>query len=96
MTSFGLKMHSTSTKLIGKTPLSAPTSLSSHPPSSCLCEKWRQRRLGHAQAIHAHDSRNDPWLNQHSAAAFLLTWRANVDLQPVLDRQGWNSFQVCK
>lgn len=30
--------------------------------------------------------RNDPWLNQHSKA-ILLSWRANVDLQPVLDRK---------
>jgi hypothetical protein len=31
-------------------------------------------------------TRNDPWLNQHSRTV-LLGWRANVDLQPVLDRQ---------
>jgi hypothetical protein len=30
-------------------------------------------------------SRNDPWLNQHSTV-LLLAWRANMDLQPVLDR----------
>ena len=30
--------------------------------------------------------RNDPWLNQHSKVV-LLGWRANIDLQPVLDRQ---------
>ena len=30
--------------------------------------------------------RNDPWLNQH-ARLILLGWRANVDLQPVLDRE---------
>jgi ATP-dependent DNA helicase PIF1 len=30
-------------------------------------------------------ARNDPWLNQHSKPV-LLGWRANVDLQPVLDR----------
>jgi hypothetical protein len=30
-------------------------------------------------------TRNDAWLNQHSKAV-LLGWRANVDLQPVLDR----------
>ena len=29
--------------------------------------------------------RNDPWLNQHSKPV-LLAWRANMDLQPVLDR----------
>ena len=29
--------------------------------------------------------RNDPWLNQHSKP-ILLAWRANQDLQPVLDR----------
>lgn len=29
---------------------------------------------------------NDPWLNQHSKVV-LLGWRANIDLQPVLDRQ---------
>jgi hypothetical protein len=31
-------------------------------------------------------SRNDPWLNQHSTSV-LLAWRANIDLQPVLDRK---------
>ena len=30
--------------------------------------------------------RNDPWMNQHSKT-LLLGWRANVDLQPVLDRK---------
>ena len=30
--------------------------------------------------------RNDPWLNQH-AKLVLLGWRANVDMQPVLDRE---------
>ena len=30
--------------------------------------------------------RNNPWLNQHSKLV-LLGWRANVDLQPVLDRE---------
>ena len=30
-------------------------------------------------------ARNNPWLNQHSKAV-LLGWRANTDLQPVLDR----------
>ena len=30
--------------------------------------------------------RNDPWLNQHSKVV-LLGWRANIYLQPVLDRQ---------
>jgi ATP-dependent DNA helicase PIF1 len=30
--------------------------------------------------------RNDPWLNQH-ARVVLLGWRANVDMQPVLDRE---------
>ena len=30
--------------------------------------------------------RNDPWLNQHSKLV-LLGWRANVDMQPVLDRE---------
>ena len=30
--------------------------------------------------------RNDPWLNQH-ARVVLLAWRANVDMQPVLDRE---------
>ena len=30
--------------------------------------------------------RNDPWLNQH-AQVVLLAWRANVDMQPVLDRE---------
>ena len=30
--------------------------------------------------------RNDPWLNQH-AKIVLLAWRANVDMQPVLDRE---------
>ncbi|KAF8461812.1 hypothetical protein DFH94DRAFT_601919, partial [Russula ochroleuca] len=29
--------------------------------------------------------RNDPWLNQHSKPV-LLAWRANQELQPVLDR----------
>ena len=29
--------------------------------------------------------RNDPWLNQHSKPV-LLAWRANMDLQPVLDQ----------
>ena len=29
---------------------------------------------------------NDPWLNQH-ARVVLLGWRANVDMQPVLDRE---------
>ena len=29
--------------------------------------------------------RNDPWVNQH-ARVVLLGWRANVDMQPVLDR----------
>jgi hypothetical protein len=30
--------------------------------------------------------RNDPWLNQHSIP-LLLAWRANVDMQPVLDKK---------
>lgn len=30
--------------------------------------------------------RNDPWMNQHSPSV-LLAWRANVDLQPVLDKK---------
>ena len=30
--------------------------------------------------------RNDPWMNQHSTPV-LLAWRANVDLQPVLDKK---------
>ena len=30
--------------------------------------------------------RNDPWINQHSMP-LLLAWRANVDVQPVLDKK---------
>ena len=35
--------------------------------------------------------RNDPWLNQHSKI-ILLAWRANVDMQPVLDREAASKY----
>lgn len=38
--------------------------------------------------------RNDPWMNQHSTPV-LLAWRANVDLQPVLDKKAAIKY-VCK
>lgn len=37
---------------------------------------------------------NNPWMNQHSTPV-LLAWRANVDLQPVLDKKAAIKY-VCK